>query len=837
MQPTIGHRKTSELLVAAGGEHLAEAAGGLAGWAGAAVALEDLESQLAVWLPEGTVSVLAAAVTRRVLCDEAGLAATKWATHAVSVDALAKFTETAMAVADDVGLIDADALAGFAAEQGWAGNVELLVEACGFVRLFGRLAVRQSGNAACRAALLEMKHAATVAEIAELTGLTIETARKAVSGFRIGRDRYAAHTDARFAEFTAAVASVVDDVGLIDEAALREVGTASGWGECVDEFIHRGGYVCLSGLLALNDTSAARAKAALVRLGGHASSADIGEAAGVGAETAERVLRTCRSVDRTTCWLMTVEDETAARAKAALVRLGGHASSADIGEAAGVGAETAERVLRTCRSVNRTSCWLITVEDETAAQISSPTPADQAPISRPTPADVARACVDDVGLVDRDIFVATAAAAGFSGTIDELAAMCNLVELSGSLAVKATTAASAKAALLHMGRGASVSEFAALTGRHPKSVGIALRDTASCVRVGSNRWAVDTSDGTLSEFVEAARSCADDVGLIDEEALRSVAAKRAWGGRVDELIEACGFVRVTGQRLAVDATRGARLKAALVDLGRPATTAEIAAATGIDKSHTGSALAGIESVAHVGRSKWALKESLSETFHMAIRLCRDDVGLIDTAQLDAIAAEQGWYDSVEELIEMSGLSRISGRLSTSASLRARLKAALLNLGRPATYAEIAAEAEVTKRQAGALLASIKSLTRVGSKWAPKGLLSERFHMAIRLCRDDVGLIDTAQLDAIAAEQGWYDSVEELIEMSGLSRISGRLSTSASPNARLKAALLNLGRPATSAEIAAEAGATKQQAWARLGSIGSLTQVGSKWAPKESFGAG
>ena len=95
----------------------------------------------------------------------------------------------------------------------------------------------------------------------------------------------------------------------------------------------------------------------------------------------------------------------------------------------------------------------------------------------------------------------------------------------------------------------------------------------------------------------------------------------------------------------------------------------------------------------------------------------------------------------------------------------------------------------------------------------------------------------AQLDAIAAEQGWQDSVEELIEMSGLLRISGRLSTSASPNARLKAALLNLGRPATSAEIAAEAGATKQQAWARLGRIGSLTQVGSKWAPKESFGAG
>lgn len=605
-----------ELLVAAGGEHLAEAAGGLAGWAGAAVALEDLESQLAVWLPEGTVSALAAAVTRRVLCDEAGLAATKWATHAVSVDALAKFTEAAMAVADDVGLIDTDALAGFAAEQGWADNLELLVEACGFVRLFERLAVRQSGRAACRAALLEMKHAATVAEIAALTGLAIETAGKAVSGYRIGRNRYAAHTDARFAEFTAAVASVVDDVGLIDEAALREVGTASGWGECVDEFIHRGGYVSLSGLLALNDTSAARVKAAL----------------------------------------------------------------------------------------------------------------------------------------------------------------------------------------LHMGRGASVSELVALTGRHPDSVGIALRDTASCVRVGSNRWAVDTSDGTLSEFVEAVRSCADDVGLIDEEALRSVAAKRAWGGRVDDLIEACGFVRVTGQRLAVDATRGARLKAVLVDLGRPATSAEIAAAIGINKSRTDGVVAGIESVAHVGRSKWALKEPFSDRFHMAIKLCRDDVGLIDTAQLDAIAAEQGWQDSVEELIAASDLPKISGRLSISASLRARLKAALLNLGRPATAAEIAAEAGVTKRQAGAKLASIKSLTRVGSKWAPKGPLSETFHIAIKLCCDDVGLIDENHLKEIAAEQNWPRPVEELIDMCGLPRLSGRLAM-ADTAAAAKAVLLNLGRAATLPELA------------------------------------
>ena len=562
------------------------------------------------------------------------------------------------------------------------------------------------------------------------------------------------------------------------------------------------GMCASAGLLALNDTSAARAKAALVRLGGHASSADIGEAAGVGAETAEHVLRTCRSVNRTSCWLITVEDETAARAKAALVRLGGHASSADIGEAAGVGAETVERVLRTYRSVNRTSCWLITVEDETAAPvISSPTPADQAPISRPTPADVARACVDDAGLVDRDIFVATAAAAGFSGTIDELAAICNLVELSGSLAVKATTTASVKAALLHMGRGASVSELAALTGRNPRSVGRALRDTASCVRVGSNRWAVDTSDGTLSEFVEAARSCADDVGLIDEEALRSVVAKRAWGGRVDELIEACGFVRVTGQRLAVDATRGARLKAALVDLGRPATTAEIAAATDIDKSHTGSVVAGIESVAHIGRSKWALKESLSERFHMAIRLCRDDVGLIDTAQIDAIAAEQGWQDSVEELIAASDLPRILGRLSTSASLRARLKAALLNLGRPATSAEIAAEAGATKRQAGALLASIKSLTRVGSKWAPKGPLSETFHIAIKLCCDDVGLIDENHLKEIAAKQNWPRPVEELIDMCGLPRLSGRLAMADTATAAAKAVLLNLGRAATLPELA------------------------------------
>ena len=91
VDPGSLRRGTAALLTAAGGEALSDAAGRLAGWAAPAVAIADLEQQLDEWLPEGAVAPLVAGLTRRLLCDAAGLAATPWSDHAVSVAAVDDF--------------------------------------------------------------------------------------------------------------------------------------------------------------------------------------------------------------------------------------------------------------------------------------------------------------------------------------------------------------------------------------------------------------------------------------------------------------------------------------------------------------------------------------------------------------------------------------------------------------------------------------------------------------------------------------------------------------------------------------------------------------------------
>ena len=117
--------------------------------------LTDLEQRLQAWLPEVAVPAPTATLVRRLLCDAAGLATTPWSTHAVSVVALEAFARTAIDLADDAELINEQALQQAVAAQGWDDAVvEALCGVCGFVRLFGCLAVRQNRVSLSKAALL-----------------------------------------------------------------------------------------------------------------------------------------------------------------------------------------------------------------------------------------------------------------------------------------------------------------------------------------------------------------------------------------------------------------------------------------------------------------------------------------------------------------------------------------------------------------------------------------------------------------------------------------------------------------------------------------------------------
>ena len=102
--------------------------------------------------------------------------------------------------------------------------------------------------------------------------------------------------------------------------------------------------------------------------------------------------------------------------------------------------------------------------------------------------ELARTNADDVGVVDVDRFAADAASrTATQGTVDELAELCGLVELSGRLALHEATDAAVKAALLSLERPASTAELATLTGCTPKAVSHALVETPSIVRAGP-RW-------------------------------------------------------------------------------------------------------------------------------------------------------------------------------------------------------------------------------------------------------------------------------------------------------------------------------------------------------------
>ena len=178
-----------------------------------------------------------------------------------------------------------------------------------------------------------------------------------------------------------------------------------------------------------------------------------------------------------------------------------------------------------------------------------------------------------------ELWAPTAATHGHKGTVANLVAQCGFVELFRSFALKRTTDAEVKAVLLDLQRPSGRAELATLTGRSPKAVSHALSETPSIVRVGQ-RWTINTDDGALGEFAAAAADAADDVGVINEQNLRAFADGRGWSDHFDELVAACALARVEG-RLALDETRRAALKAVLLNVGRPATSHELAATTSL----------------------------------------------------------------------------------------------------------------------------------------------------------------------------------------------------------------------------------------------------------------
>lgn len=656
-------RRTVQLLIAAGGDDLQDAAVRLAGWAGPAVRIAALRQLLEEWLPDTTEGASPVALTRRLVCDAAGLVTTPWSTHAVAVAVLEGFATTALALTDDASLIDEQALRAVDAVRGCDDTVfEALVEVCGLERVFGRLAVRPKRVSLCKAALLDLRRSATSHEVALLTGLTSAAVALAFttcdSIVRTGHGRWAAHNDPRFVAFAQTAAELTDNSGLIDEPRLFEAAARRGWGEVLDAFMAYAGFVRLNGQLAASDTNRANVMAALVHHGG----------VGVLIE--------------------------------------------DVAEASGLSASLVAETARRMKGVRVNAGLCSILEDP---------PAEPQSVSA-----LARANSDDVGLVDMDALAAAAEAHGHQTSPEQLAEVCGLVEVFGRYALTARPAAVVKAALLDLQRPATIAELDTMTGRGPKAVSHAVAETPSIIRVAPKRWAVDT-DGVLAEFAAAAADRCDDVGLIDEASLQAFAAERGWSKhRYDALTAGCGLVRVSN-RLAVSDTPRAAVKAALLDFGCPAASREIGLAVEMTSGQVAATLHTIASVARIGRighSVWVTAELADGAFFAfaaALWLCSDDVGLIDEPRLSQIADEQRWQLPVDDLAARCQLPRLSGSLATANTAAAAAKAALLELQRPATLNELAAITNHNHNSIRNALESCESVQRVSA--ATYGLIA------------------------------------------------------------------------------------------------------------------
>lgn len=744
----VSERRVQQILVAAGGGPLRDAAAALGQRCGAAVRVDRLTELLERWVPHNLLDPAAAAIARRLLCDRAGLAARPQSTHAATIEALSSFARAAADLADDAGLIDEDALAAHAAEAGWGDRVDDLAEACGMKRVLGHLAVRDNRVAAAKAALLSLGRAAGPAEVAELTGHSESTMSLAFSTcasiVRAGPKLWTACQHKQQLGFAAAAAELADDAGLINEDDLVELAESHDFAGGIDDIVAGCRLVRVFGHVAAQDSITAATKAVLLNLARPATAAEVAQTIGRSADSAAAAFWVCASVVRTSrrrwCahhdpafgdvaaaaaeladdvglidedalaaaaaavgWGGTVEEfaqrcgysrlsghlaleaTTKAAVKAVVLKLGGFATFAEIAAEAQITKGQATTALGSCASLRSGphGRWSI---DTTAAHNAKERRRNRA--SQQTLRRVIQLCADDAGLVDEDRLAA--AAAHNQTTVADITRACALVRVRGRLATFDTTPAATKATMAELGGPTTVAEIARITDKTPKAVAHAFAETPSIVRVGRQRWRLDTPDGALGEFAAAAMGLRDDVGLINEEQLRCFAAAQGCSDRFDELAEMCGFARLSG-RLAVDSTNRAACKAALLNLGRPASLREIAAATGLtNQQQLNALLEKADCLILVGGSKWVTEHDAGVfgEFAGALALCSDDVGLIDEKQLAALAAEHDSPMSLEDLIAACGLPRLSGRLAVADTPAAAAKAALLTLGRPATLAEL-----------------------------------------------------------------------------------------------------------------------------------------------------
>ena len=117
----------------------------------------------------------------------------------------------------------------------------------------------------------------------------------------------------------------------------------------------------------------------------------------------------------------------------------------------------------------------------------------------------------------------------------------------------------------------------------------------------------------VGKLEEVAEQIWDDVGLIDGKVLRGFLPGEEWGDYFPQIVKRCGFHFIGGQ-LAKRNTVRARAKAALIDIGRVATTEEIVEKSRIKVFQVAKQFGEIRTVVRAGKNRWGLTEWIDDVY-------------------------------------------------------------------------------------------------------------------------------------------------------------------------------------------------------------------------------
>ena len=126
--------------------------------------------------------------------------------------------------------------------------------------------------------------------------------------------------------------------------------------------------------------------------------------------------------------------------------------------------------------------------------------------------------------------------------------------------------------------------------------------------IGLNREAVKAME-SLANRVD---DIADDAGILEDERVLDALGPEL-SAHSDVVIHWIGWFRVSGQ-IVRRASARARVKAALIHIGAPATKAQLASESGLSESQVGGALSNLDSVARADKSRWGLREWIDDVY-------------------------------------------------------------------------------------------------------------------------------------------------------------------------------------------------------------------------------